>query len=177
MGSDSGGKPVGIDPENMTIQEYLEIYLNDHAAGAAAGVMLARRLARSNRRSPWADRLQEVAAAVEEDARTLESVRSAVGADGGTLKRVGALLVERAGHFKFNGHLLTYSPLSRLLELEGLMGGVQAKHRLWVALARMAPHYPGLKGFDFVELESRATTQLATLASAHEWAASELATD
>lgn len=159
----------------MTLQEYTEIYLNDHAAGAAAGLMLARRIARNNRRTPWADRLQAVVAAIEEDAETLAAVRAATEAEGGTLKRLGALAVERAGRLKPNGHLLTYSPLSRLLELEALIGGVQAKRRLWVALQQLAPHHPGLKGFDFAELETRAAEQATTLTSAHEWAATELA--
>ena len=158
----------------MSLQEYIEIYLNDHAAGAAGGVMLARRLARNNRRTLWADRLAEIAAAIEQDATTFASLRSAVGVEGGTLKRVGALMAERVGRLKPNGHILTYSPLSRVLELEALIAGVEAKRRLWIALAQVA--HPSLKGFDLAELESRAANQLATLALAHEWAINELAT-
>ena len=157
----------------MRLQGYIEIYLNDHAAGAAGGVMLARRIARNNRRTPWSDRLAEVAASIEDDATTLESLRSAVGADGGTLKRVGALVAERVGRLKPNGHLVTYSPLSRVLELEALIAGVEAKRRLWIALAQVA--HPNLDGFDLAELESRAADQLVTLALAHEWAVTELA--
>jgi hypothetical protein len=43
-------------------------------------------------------------------------------------------VAEKVGRLKPNGHLTTYSPLSRLLELEGLAGGIEMKRALWLAL-------------------------------------------
>jgi hypothetical protein len=41
---------------------------------------------------------------------------------------------EKVGRLKPNGQLRGYSPLGRLLELETLLGGINAKHALWRAL-------------------------------------------
>ena len=45
-----------------------------------------------------------------------------------------AWVAEKAGRLKGNGHIVTSSPLSRLLELEGLAVGIEAKLGLWLAL-------------------------------------------
>lgn len=158
----------------MDVKEYLAIYLNDHRAGATAGTRVARRLWRSNRSTPWGARLEALADEIGADASTLDAVRQAVGVTGGELKQFGALAAERLGRFKLNGHILTYSPLSRVLETEGLMAGVQAKHRLWVTLGFVAPAMPELAAFGFAELERRGTDQLETLALFHEWAVEEM---
>ena len=46
---------------------------------------------------------------------------------------------EKAGRLKPNGHLLQFSPLSRLVEIEGLITGVSGKLSLWRALLWVAP--------------------------------------
>ena len=42
---------------------------------------------------------------------------------------VAGWVAEKAGRLKLNGSLLTYSPLSRLVELEGLSLGVEGNFR------------------------------------------------
>ena len=42
---------------------------------------------------------------------------------------------EKLGRLKLNGQLLGYSPLSRLIELEGLMLGIAGKLAMWIALS------------------------------------------
>lgn len=129
---------------------------------------------RSNRHTPWSSQLREIAESIGEDLVVLDQVRAAAGVSGGELKRVAALLAERAARFKPNGHAATYSPLSRVLELEALMAAVQGKQRLWVALAMAASSYPELKEFDFGALEERGSRQSEALGQVHEWAVSEL---
>lgn len=153
---------------------YWETYLNDHRAGAAAGTALARRIWRSNRRTQWGPQLEQVADAIEEDLAVLDRVRAAAGVTGGELKKTAALLAERAGRFKLNGHLLTYSPLSRVLELEAMMSGIQGKQRLWAALRIAAPSRPEWSEFDFAALEERAAEQAETLGQIHAWAVTEV---
>jgi hypothetical protein len=153
---------------------YWETYLNDHLAGASAGTALARRIWRANRRTQWGPVLEQVADTIEQDLAVLEQVRAAAGVSGGDLKKTAALLAERAGRLKLNRHLLTYSPLSRVLELEALISGIQGKQRLWVALRTATPSHPEWSDFDFAALEQRATEQSETLGQVHEWAVTEL---
>lgn len=164
----SSETPVNID-------EYLDIYLNDHRAGAAGGAQLARRILRSNRTSQFAADLEALVEAIEADRSTLDEVRVAAGVTGGALKQAAALVAERGARLKLNGHLLTYSPLSRVLELEALMAGVQAKRRLWAALRLLAPSRAKLEKFDFEALEARASAQLETIGGIHESAVAEMA--
>jgi hypothetical protein len=149
---------------------YLEIYLDDHRAGATGGLRLARRLWRNNAKSPWAGELEELTHRIERDSRTLAQVRDALGMDGGTLKAVAALAGERIARLKPNGHLLGYSPLSRVVEVEGLMAGVSAKRRLWAALEKVQEFSDGLEQFDFEGLGDEAESQLDVLSRVHRWA-------
>lgn len=154
-------------------KKLLEIYLDDHAAGAAAGLSLARRLHENNRNTEWADRLRGLAEQVEEDERTLDEIREALGFEGGKAKRYLALGGERVARLKPNGRLVTYSPLSRLLECEAMEAGVSAKKRLWAAMREGPADLPELSQYDFDELTARAEAQISLLTSFHAHAASE----
>lgn len=158
----------------METTQYWETYLNDHRAGATAGTALVRRIWRSNRRTKWGPIIEEVAESIERDLVVLEEVREAAGVSGGDLKRAAALLTERASRLKLNGHLLTYSPLSRVLELETLMSAVRGKQSLWVTLRSASPTHPEWSGFDFRALEKRGGEQLETLGRVHQWAVTEM---
>ena len=152
------------------LQDYLTIYLNDHRAGAAAGIGLAHRLWRQNRKGPWASQLRELLKSVEAEGETLDAVRGSIGVTGGKFRRTAAVALERASRLKLNGHVLSYSPLSRVGELEALMSGVQSKLRLWTTLDLATPSVPELVEFDFPTLQRQSHAQLATLGQIHEWA-------
>jgi hypothetical protein len=154
--------------------QYLATYLDDHRAGATGGTRLARRIWRSNRNTTWGPQLEELAGAIERDQTVLEQVREAAGISGGDLKQFGALVVEQVARLKPNRHILTYSPLSRVLELESLMSGVQAKQRLWAVLRLAVPLQPEWSQFDFEALERQGHTQLDRLGQIHEWAVAEM---
>jgi hypothetical protein len=110
---------------------YLPIYLNDHLAGATLGVELARR---ALRQSPDDELLRWLVPQLAEDRALLLQLLARRGVRPSVAKSGFAWLAEKAGRLKANGHLLSYSPLSRLLELEGLAAGVDAKLALWLAL-------------------------------------------
>ena len=151
--------------------EVLGIYLNDHLAGATAGVELARRLRRSNRDDPeFGPALAEVCAEIEADRETLRAVMDRLGVTQGRLKPLAATLGERVGRLKLNGRLRGYSPLSRLAELELLQVGVAGKRRLWRALEHT--HANELSDFELGALAERATGQLRRLEALHLKAAS-----
>jgi len=144
----------------------LAIYLNDHLAGATAGVELARRLRASNEDDPeFGPALAEVCAEVEADRETLKAVMDRLGVGQSRLKPLAAVLGERVGRLKLNGRLRGYSPLSRLVELELLQIGVVGKRRLWRALEHT--HRGDLSGFDFGALVERASEQLRRLEALH----------
>lgn len=151
--------------------EFTEIYLNDHWAGAGAGVAVARRLARHNRKNIWADRLRTLARDIEEDERTFAAIRDAMGVAGGRVKRLLARVGERFSALKPNGGSFGYSPLSRILETEMMLSGISAKQRLWVSLLVCCREDPRLAAFDLEKLEKRAEEQLELLRGFHRDAA------
>ena len=60
-----------------------------------------------------------------------------------------------------------YSPLSRLLELEGLASGIRGKAALWRALATVSPETRGLEHARLELLEVRAEEQLQLVEELH----------
>ncbi len=146
--------------------ELLAIYLNDHLAGATFGIELAMRLRASNRDDPeFGPALAEVCAEIEADRETLKAAMDQLGMGQSKLKPLAAILGERLGRLKLNGRLWSYSPLSRLDELELLQIGVVGKRRLWRALEHT--HADDLPGFELGALAARATEQLRRLETLH----------
>lgn len=151
----------------------LEIYLNDHLAGATAVRELARRAAGSNRGSAYGPFLELLAAEIDEDRETLLTIMAALGAGTDRLKVTAAWGAEKLGRLKLNGRLLGYSPLSRVVELEGLALGVSGKLALWRALQELAVQEPRLEGFDLDALIARGERQRDELESHRLLAAAE----
>lgn len=141
----------------------LDIYLSDHLAGATVGVELARRAAKSNRGTPIGEFLESLHREISEDRRTLAAVVRALEADTSPAKSAAAWAAEKAARLKLNGRFRGYSPLSRLIELEGLETGVSGKRSLWQALARAFCDDARLASFDLDALIARAGHQLAGL--------------
>lgn len=135
----------------------LRVYLNDHLAGATIGVQLVKRAARNNAGSELGELLERLTAEIVEDRATLEDVMARVGAKKSKVKPALAVVAERLGRLKLNGRLTEYSPLSRVLELEGLVLGVTGKRALWDALDKLAD--PRLAEIEFQALAERAERQ------------------
>lgn len=150
-------------------ERYLPIYLNDHLAGATVGVELARRVHASNRdNEAMAAALGRIAAEIEADRKTLEDVLERLGVSRDPLKPRAAWLLERLGRLKPNGQLRGYSPLSRVLELEGLAMGITGKLDLWRTLGGLEL---GVRaGVDFDALVGRAEEQRAVVTDLHQLA-------
>ena len=149
----------------------LDIYLQDHHAGATAGVELARRAARANDVEPYRSELQAIAAEIEEDVASLEGLMDALGVARDRRKDAAAWVGEKLGRLKRNGTWVSYSPLSRLVELEGLMLGVRGKQALWEALAATQGASP--VAADVTRLAERADDQRRRLEELRRRAARE----
>lgn len=143
----------------MAADKHLGIYLNDHLAGAVAGVELAKRAARNNEGTEFGEFLQRLVDEVKEDRSTLEELMSALDIPKNRAKDVGAWLVEKAGRLKLNGQLTGYSDLSRVLELEGLSLGVEGKLSMWRSLLLVKDKYPPIAVLDLDSLIERAVDQ------------------
>ena len=147
----------------------LRIYLNDHRAGAAGGLSLARRCLASNEGSSLGTELEDLVADLEADARVLDDVMRRFSVASDPFKRLAAWSSERIGRLKPNGQLSGYSALSRVLELELILAGIDAKRSLWRSLGTITA--PEVDGIDFEHLVDRATDQRRRLAPFHERAA------
>ncbi|HEY3865118.1 MAG TPA: hypothetical protein VGL54_03415 [Solirubrobacteraceae bacterium] len=142
----------------------LPIYLNDHLAGATAGADLARRLAGSNEdEEDYGLPLSQVAREIEEDREALRTIMSRLGVGTDRAKQLLAWAAEKAGRLKLNGRLVSYSPLSRLEELEMLALGVTGKRTLWLSLLLLVPHEESLSTPELETLIGRAQEQLDTI--------------
>lgn len=141
----------------------LATYLNDHLAGATAGRELARRAASNNRGSPLGQFLVVLAQEIDEDRDALLALMSELEVGTDRIKVLGGWTAEKLARLKPNGRLLSYSPLSRLVEVEGLLLGVRGKLALWQALEVIQAGEPGLAKADLAFLSQRAERQLAEL--------------
>jgi hypothetical protein len=123
---------------NVHRQVLVGIYLNDHLAGATAGVELARRLAKSQHGSENGVTLSELADAIAQDRNELMDIMADLDVPIRRYKVITAWIAEKGGRLKFNGRLFTRSPLSTLVELEVLRLGVEGKAALWRTLRAVA---------------------------------------
>ena len=154
-------------------EKHLRIYLQDHLAGATAGLELARRTRGANEGSEYGPPLAKIADEIEADRRHLQGIVENLGFGGDRLKNLAAWGLEKAGRLKLNGQLTGYSPLSRLVELEGLLAGITGKQGLWVSLLELAPSEPRLDAAPLERLRDRADAQRATVEELREKAARE----
>ena len=136
----------------------LSTYLEDHLAGATAGVNLARRVAQHADGRRAGQILWQVARDIEADRETLKRLMSALGVRGSIVKNATAWTLERASRLKPNGRLRGEARMQRLHELESLSIGIAGKLALWEAL-RVVPEVATFAQIDLDELEARARGQ------------------
>jgi hypothetical protein len=150
------GRAPGTLP-GMIETGLLATYLNDHLAGATAGVELVKRARGENEGTPLGRFLEGLAREIEEDRETLLAVMARLDVGRDRVKVAAGWLGEKVGRLKPNNRLFGYSPLSRLIELEGLAFGVEGKRSLWEVLRHLEE--PRLAEFDFDALLERARAQ------------------
>jgi hypothetical protein len=117
----------------------LSIYLNDHLAGSAAGLELARRVADA-----------ALVSEIEEDRATLIDVMRRLEVETDEARQAIAWVGEKA---------LRVKPGGRLHDLEALSLGVEGKRVLWEALRHARADDPRLDGIDLAALSARAQSQ------------------
>ena len=144
--------------------KYLPIYLNDHYAGSTAGVELAKRAANNSRdNAEFGPALAALASEIDEDRDALKRIMDRLDVSEDRIKATLFSLGEKVGRLKPNGHLLQRSPLSRVVELEGLITGVSGKLSLWRTLLELAERDERLDAGELEVLAGRAEDQLLRL--------------
>lgn len=137
----------------------LSIYLNDHLAGAAGAIDLARRSLTRNGDHPAGVFLTGLVPELEADRASLRDLMDRLGVQPTAWKQAAARGLEKLGRLKFNGRVLGYSPLSRLEELETLRIGIEGKLALWEALAELSTIDHRLERSELDALAARARSQ------------------
>ena len=146
---------------------YLSIYLRDHLAMGQGGIDLVRRMATANADNELGDLLDQFGKELQEEASDLKRALKLLDIEPSQLKKAGVWFAEKIGRLKLNGELRGYSPLSRLLELEGLMAAVQARKGLWMTLLDAKHMYPKLEQIPLQQYFERADKQLEELDEMH----------
>ena len=126
----------------------LRTYLQDHHAGVDRRASSSRAAPRARtQRHEYGAELARIADEIAEDRETLEQVMERLGVKPSTIKDAAGWTAEKFGRLKPNNSLLSYSPLSRVVELEGLVIGVTGKLALWESLRGAVGE--SLDGIDF----------------------------
>lgn len=121
-----------------TSSKYLAIHLNDHLAAALATREVAKRMASQYGSSDLGELARGLLPRLDEDLRAIEGVLAGAGLSRDRVKPALAWGAEKAGRLKLNGHVTGRSPLSPLVELDGLSLGIEGSVLLWRNLAAAA---------------------------------------
>jgi hypothetical protein len=149
----------------------LTVYLRDHYAGSAAGLALVQRCRRANAGTALDDVLAGTESDIIDDRHSLQEIMSRLGVSPSVVKTAVGRVSEVIGRLKSNGRIMTRSPSSTVVELEGLAAGITTKANLWRSLRATAVHHPGLDAGELHRLVQRATDQLERVIAAHDEAA------
>jgi hypothetical protein len=141
----------------------LDVYLNDHLAGATMGCEIADDLRDRNEGTPLGGRMAVLAAEIESDRATLADLAERLGTTSNPVKKGTAWLAEKAAELKFSGATSGNPDLGTFLELEALSLGVEGKICLWRSLQAVADDHAAMEGMNFDDLIARGEAQRRAL--------------
>ncbi|MFP4598299.1 MAG: hypothetical protein ACLFVJ_08605 [Persicimonas sp.] len=147
--------------------ELLSIYLQDHHATSTGALELVRRMIESNSDNIFGQKVEYVAGELIESRGQLEQVMDVLEVNPSRVKEAGMWLGEKLGRLKLNGQVVGYSPLSRMIEFEGLCMALNGQVRLWESLKIVADSDQRLASFDFDGLSEQAREQLERVEAMH----------
>ena len=123
--------------------EMLHTYMQDHHAGAAAGIDLFRRVAEDHSDLHVREVVSRIGDETVDDVKALEELMTLAGASPSLLKDLPAKASEKLGQLKPNRRAAERSPLSDLVELEALTLAVTGKKMGFRALLELGdPRLP-----------------------------------
>ncbi len=145
----------------------LTSYLNDHLAGATAGRDLFRRAAKSHQGDELGGQLSDLAQEVDDDRKVLIDTMTTLGIRRNPASVVLGVTAERLGRLKPNGFVIRRSPLSDVVELEGMRLAVAAKLAGWEMLLAVAAEDTRLDRTALEDSVRRANDQLERVRTLH----------
>ena len=147
----------------MAANKLLDVYLNDHLAGATAGRDLARKLAEDTVGTPVAPFMEGLLADIDADRQSLEGVMTRLDVERQTAKQAGAWLTEKVSRLRFSQPVTGSRDLSLFMEMETLELGILGKLSMWRTLRETQGGDPRLAGVDLDALVKRAQEQADSL--------------
>ena len=133
----------------------LEIYLNDHLAGAVAALELIKHRQEEYKDEPLGTFFGSLKADIEADEKTLREVMQSLGIEESSVRQSGAWAAEKVASARFK---IAGDAAGLILALEGLIMGIFGKRMLWRSLA--VANLPDAAKWDFEQLERRAEDQM-----------------
>ena len=147
----------------MATDEALAAYLNDHLAGAAAGIELAEKLRDNNQGTELGKDMVALHHDITQDRDALEELMRQLEVERHPVKEAAGRLLERLSRLRLNPALTGSTELTRLMETEALSLGIEGKLSMWMALKEAAASDPRLAAADYDRLIERARGQRRTL--------------
>jgi hypothetical protein len=120
--TDTTGPSAGVLHPDL-----LAVYCNDHIASAAGGIELVSRMIGVHRGTGYEAPLRQLLDELREEKTALTEQTRALGLPVRQYKQAAVWAAEKASRLKLNGHLLSRSPLSDLVEFEFLASAVRGK--------------------------------------------------
>lgn len=148
--------------------ELLRIYLQDHLATCTGALELAKRAQGPNRATEFGPGLAAVREQLAADRAALLDAMRRLGVDRDRVKEGAAWAAEKAARLKRNGRVRGYSPLSRVVELEGLAMLLLGQRAAWETLSHVTAGDPRMVGFDAAARVARTDEALARVSELHE---------
>lgn len=157
----------------MEHHRLLSIYLNDHLALATVLIEVAKRSLDNNDQEPYGKVFAGVQTAALEQRAALVRLMDELGASRSSMKERAAWVAEKAGRLKLNGRIKSYSPLSRVLESEGLRALLELQKSFWDTLEGVAAGDPRVDRQICSRLSRSCSDGIRDLESIQESAATE----
>lgn len=151
-------------PGGIRNHDLLGVYANDHLAAATGGIELVSRMLGEHRGTPYEPRLAQLLDELRGERTALRTTMAAIGVPVREYKQAAVWLGEKISRAKLNGHLLTRSPLSDLIEFEFIAVAVLAKRAGFESFRTAAEADPRIDAALFERLIAQADEQ-------HRWLA------
>jgi hypothetical protein len=137
----------------------IDVYLNDHLAGAMLGRDLAEQIQTQNEGTALGALMESLAPEIERDRQTLIDLMQRLDSSKNPAKQVTGWIAEKASRVKFKGLTSGEPELGTFMALETLVLGVRGKACMWTALRQVANQHPTIAAINLEELIARARTQ------------------
>ena len=105
----------------------IDVYLNDHLAGAMLGTDLAEQIQTQNDGTALGELMASLAPQIEQDRQTLIELMQRLDTSKNPVKQVTAWIAEKASRAKFSGMTSGEPDLGTFMALETLVLGVRGK--------------------------------------------------